>query len=184
MKAIGTQGGSMGDLQQLAFFAGRYSRQARILLDPNFAKQQRELLVSQKAKLEALIASLRVQLEAVSFKSEEYRVVTQAAEALKTGVEAKFNEYTTDLNKASTKLHRLAPQIKADALATLEAQRKFLLKGGAQKQSELEARLRPTPTGTCRVFRQIWVLPKNVLRTRVFGPTHLPSCNANEGGET
>jgi hypothetical protein len=139
MKAIGTQGGSMGDLQQLAFFAGRYSRQARILLDPNFAKQQRELLVSQKAKLEALIASLRVQLEAVSFKSEEYRVVTQAAEALKTGVEAKFNEYTTDLNKASAELHRLAPQIKADALATLEAQRKFLLKGGAQKQSELEA---------------------------------------------
>lgn len=139
LKAIGTQGGSMGDLQQLAFFAGRYSRQARILLDPDFAKQQRELLVSRKAKLEALISGLQAQLEAVSFKSDEYKVVTQAAEALKTGAEAKFNRFTDDLNKASAELHCLAPQIKTDALATLEAQRKFLQKGGAQKQSELQA---------------------------------------------
>lgn len=139
LKAIGTQGGSKGDLQQLAFFAGRYSRQARILLDPDFAKQQRELLVSRKAELEALIAGLQAQLEAVSFKSEDYRMATKAADALRSGAEAKFIEFTAELNKASTELRRLAPQVRADALATLEAQRKFLQKGGAQKQMELEA---------------------------------------------
>ncbi|MFN3731641.1 hypothetical protein [Comamonas testosteroni] len=139
LKAIGTQGGSKGDLQQLAFFAGRYSRQARILLDPDFAKQQRELLVSRKAELEALIAGLQAQLKAVSFKSEDYRMATKAADALRSGAEAKFIEFTAELNKASTELRRLAPQVRADALATLEAQRKFLQKGGAQKQMELEA---------------------------------------------
>lgn len=150
LKAIGSQGESMGDLQQLAFFAGRYSRQARVLLDPDFAKRQRELLVSRKVELEALIANLQAQLEAVSFKSDEYRMVTQAAEALKTGAEAKFNRATEDLSKASAALHRLTPQIKADALAILEAQRKFLQNGGAQKQSELQAdcdRLRQELTG-------------------------------------
>lgn len=139
LKAIDTQGGSIGALQQLAFFAGRYSRQARVLLDPAFAIQQRELLVSRQIELEALITKLQTQLEAISFKSPEYRMVMQAAEALKIGAEPKFIGFTADLKQAIEELHRLAPQVKRDALATLEAQRKFLVKGGAQKQVDLEA---------------------------------------------
>ncbi len=138
LQAIGTQGECIGGLQKLGFFAGRYSRQARVLLDPAFAKEQRELLMSRQAELEARIEDLRLELVAVDFRSEKYRMVTQAKEALKLGVEAKMVKYTDDLNQATAELRRLAPQIKDEALATLDAQRKFLQKGGTPKQFELE----------------------------------------------
>lgn len=147
LQAIGAQGEISGDLQVMGFFAGRYSRQARILLDPEFAKEQRAKLVSRQLRLTALIEDLALKLTTVDYRTDEYRMVTLAAEAINKGSEALYAGFERDLNQANEALHRLAPQIKPDALACLDAQRNYLHKGGQARQAELEgicAELRKT----------------------------------------
>lgn len=137
LQAIGVQGEISGDLQVMGFFAGRYSRQARILLDPEFAKEQRALLVSRQFQLEQHIEDLAKILATVDYRTDEYRMVTLAAEAISKGSEALYGGFEKDLNQAIETLHRLAPQIKPDALACLDAQRNYLQKGGQARQAEL-----------------------------------------------
>ncbi len=137
LQAISAHGEISGDLEVLGFFAGRYSRQARILLDPVFAKEQRELLVSRQSALNSCMEKLRGQLAVVDFRSDEYRMASQANDAQKNGVEAKYASHVADWNRATVALQRLAPQITDDALACLDAQRTYLQKGGATKQAEL-----------------------------------------------
>ncbi|MDZ4076529.1 MAG: hypothetical protein U1E04_17470 [Hylemonella sp.] len=146
LQAIGTQGQISGDLQVMGFFAGRYSRQARILLDPAFAKEQRALLVSRQVGLTKRIEALEQELKTVDYRTDEYRMATQAGEAIKTGSEAKYAAYEAEFNLARQALHRLTPQIKDDALACLAAQRNYLQKGGEARQGELETE--------CVVFRE------------------------------
>jgi hypothetical protein len=138
LQAIGAQGEISGDLQVMGFFAGRYSRQARILLDPAFAKEQRAKLVSRELELTRLIADLELKLQTVDYRTDEYRMVTLAAEAISKGSEAAYADFEKDLEQANAALHRLAPQIKPDALACLAAQRSYLQKGGQARQAELE----------------------------------------------
>lgn len=139
LQAIGAQGEISGDLQVMGFFAGRYSRQARILLDPVFAKEQRALLVSRQIELTQRIDDLAQELETVDYRTDEYRMATQAGEAIKTGSEAKYAAYEAELNLARQALRRLTPQIKDDALACLDARRNYLQNGGEARQVELEA---------------------------------------------
>ncbi|MES2282521.1 MAG: hypothetical protein V4542_14000 [Pseudomonadota bacterium] len=139
LQAIGAQGEVTGDLLVMGFFAGRYSRQARILLDPAFAKEQRALLARRQLELTTRIDGLVKELKTVDYRTDEYRMATQADTAMKAGVEAKYAAYETELNQARVALQRLAPQIKEEALACLDAQRKFLQKGGNAKQVELES---------------------------------------------
>lgn len=139
LQAIGAQGEISGELRIMGFFAGRYSRQARILLDPVFAKEQRALLVSRELELAARIDGLEKDLATVDYRTDEYRMATQASEAIKAGSEAKYASYEAELNLVRQALRRLTPQIKDDALACLDAQRKYIQKGGSAKQVALES---------------------------------------------
>jgi hypothetical protein len=139
LQAIRANGDISGDLQVLGFFAGRYSRQARVLLDPEYAKAQRELLALRVSELGKTHIRLKGELLEVDFRSDAYRMAIQASDALKTGAESKFATFSQELKAATDALHRLAPQITEDALATLDAQRSYLKKGGAEKQAALES---------------------------------------------
>lgn len=147
LQAIGAQGEISGDLQVMGFFAGRYSRQARILLDPAFAKEQRALLVNRQQELTQRIEDLAKELEAVDYRTDAYRMATLAGEAIRTGSEAKYAAYEAELNQANQALHKLTPQIKDDALTCLDAQRNYLQMGGEARKAELEAE--------CAEFRKL-----------------------------
>lgn len=138
LQAIGAQGDVGGELQVMGFFGGRYSCQARILLDPEFAKEQRAKLVSREADLDRRVDAITQELCTVDFRTPEYLVATRAAEAIKTNSEAKYDWYEADLKKAHEALRVLTPQIKAGALACLDAQRNYLKKGGEQRKDQLQ----------------------------------------------
>lgn len=138
LQAIGAQRDVSGELQVMGFFAGRYSSQARILLDPEFAKEQRSKLVTRHSELTTRKAAIDEELRTVDFRTPEYVVATRAAEAIKTDCETKYAGYEADLKQAQAALHLLTPQIKADALACLDAQRNYLKKGGEQRKDQLQ----------------------------------------------
>lgn len=138
LQAIGAQGDVSGELQVMGFFAGRYSRQARILLDPEFAKEQRAKLVDHQTDLTRRMDAIAQELRTVDFRTPEYLVATRAAEAIKTNGEAKYAGYEADLKQAQDALRVLTPQIKADALACLDAQRNYLKKGGEERKDRLQ----------------------------------------------
>lgn len=138
LRSIGAQGDVSDKLQVMGFFAGRYSRQARILLDPEFAKEQRAKLVSREADLTRHLDAIAQELLTVDFRTSEYLMATRAAEAIKTNSKAKNAAYEADLKKAQRALRVLTLQIKADALACLDAQRNYLRKGGEQRKDLLQ----------------------------------------------
>jgi hypothetical protein len=138
LQAIGIQGDVSGELQVMGFFAGRYSRQARILLDPEFAKEQRAKLVSRQLDLTRRVETIAQELRTVDFRTPKYLMATRAAEAIKTNSETKYAGYEADLKQAQGALRLLTPQIKADALASLDAQRNYLKKGGEQRKDLLQ----------------------------------------------
>lgn len=138
LQAIGAQGDISGELQVMGFFAGRYSRQARILLDPEFAKEQRSRLVDRQVELNTRKNDISDEFLRVNFRTPEYVMATQADEAIKTKCEAKYAEYEAELKQAKDALHLLTSQIKDDALACLAAQREYLQKGGEPRQEMLQ----------------------------------------------
>jgi hypothetical protein len=146
LQAIGAQGDISGELQVMGFFAGRYSRQARILLDPDFAKEQRAKLIGHQAELTTRKDEIDEELLRVDFRTPEYVMATQAEEAIKTNCETKHTEYEAELKQAQDALHLLNPQIKDDALACLDAQRNYLRKGGEARKDRLQ--------GECGVRRK------------------------------
>jgi hypothetical protein len=137
LQAIGSQGDLSGELRVMNFFAGRYSRQARILLDPDYAKNQRELLVERKAHLAGQLDTLGRDLDLVDFRSPDYVMATDAAKAIKSNCATRYPAHEAELKVAQAALHKLEPQIKSEALACLDARRNYLKKGGDARQSIL-----------------------------------------------
>lgn len=137
LQAIGSQGDLSGELRVMNFFAGRYSRQARILLDPDYAKDQRARLVARKADLTRQLDALGHELELVDFRSPEYVMATTAAKAIKSNCAARYAAHEAELKVAQAALHKLEPKIKSDALACLDARKNYLKKGGDARQSAL-----------------------------------------------
>lgn len=135
LKAIEAQGEVSGELRVMNFFAGRYSRQARILLDPEFAKEQRARMVNRQSALQQEWSSLGDQLQLVDFRTPEYIMATRADEAIRTNSVSKYAVLEAELKTAQAALHKLEPQIKADALACLEARKNYLKNGGNERQS-------------------------------------------------
>lgn len=147
LQAIGARGDVSGDLQVMGFFAGRLSRQAKVLLDPAFAKQQRAKWVNRIQELEQRLNEIEQALTLVHFHSPEYVMAMRAAEAVKSGAESKFAEFEAEWKLADEALKVLAPRIKPDALASLAAQRDYLLKGGEPRKDVLQTE--------CGVLRQL-----------------------------
>lgn len=137
LQAIGAQGDVSGELRVMNFFAGRYSRQAKILLDPEFAKGERARLVSRQTELTQELVVIEHDLRLVDFRAHEYVMATQAAEAIKLNYVSKYAAYETELKETQAAIHKLVPQIKDDALACLGARRTYLKKGGDERQSVL-----------------------------------------------
>lgn len=137
LQAIGAQGDLGGDLRVMGFFAGRYSRQARILLDPEFAKAQRAGLVSRLAELTLELNVLVKDLELVNFRNPLYVLATKALEAITLNCVSKQARYNEDLKAAQAALHQLTPQIQKEALACLRSRRDFLKKGGDERMTAL-----------------------------------------------
>lgn len=137
LQAIGAQGDVSGELRVMNFFAGRYSRQARILLDPEFAKEQRARLVNRQSELQEELTLLGENLQFVDFRTSEYIMATRAAEAIKSSFVSKYTSHEAELKEAQSALHKLVPQIKDDALACLDARKNYLKKGGNERQSVL-----------------------------------------------
>ena len=138
LQALGAQGDVSGELQIMGFFAGRYSRQARVLLDPKFAQEQRAQLVKRTGLLTDRIKAIQQELRTVDFRTPEYLMATRAAEAIKTNCETKYADFDTDLKRAQAKLRLLNPQVTPDALACLAAQRNYLIKGGEKRKDLLQ----------------------------------------------
>jgi hypothetical protein len=138
IKAIEAQDDVGNELRVMNFFAGRYSRQARILLDPEFAKEQRSRLINRQAQLNQDLTQLEHQLQLVDFRTAEYVMATLALEAIKLDCGRKHAEYDTDLKCAQSMLLKLTPLIRDDALACLSARKNYLKKGGQERQSELQ----------------------------------------------
>lgn len=137
LQAIQSQGEIRGELRIMGFFAGRYSRQARILLEPEFAKEQRAQLVARLDEMEGRRLKLVELLELVDFRSADYVMAGKAAEAIKYDSVSKYLAYGQELKQAQDALHKLQPQIKKDALECLESRKTFLRKGGDEKQASL-----------------------------------------------
>lgn len=137
LRALQSQGEILGELRVMGFFAGRYSRQARILLEPDFAKEQRAQLVARLEDLEEQQIKLVEALQLVDFRSSDYVLATKAAEAIMSKSVSKYKEYEQDIKQAQDALRKLQPQIKKDAIECLESRKSFLRKGGDEKQSSL-----------------------------------------------
>lgn len=137
LQAIQSQGEIRGELRIMSFFAGRYSRQARILLEPDFAKEQRAQLVARLDDLEEQRLKLVDALQLVDFRSADYVMAGKAADAIKFDSVRKYQAYGQELNQAQDALHKLEPQIKKEALECLASRKAFLRKGGDEKQASL-----------------------------------------------
>jgi len=137
LQGIGAQGEVVGDLRVMGFFAGRYSRPARILLDPEFAKAQRGELVERLDTLNRELGVLAQDLALVDFHGEDYGTATKADVAVKKDYASKQAQYNHDLSEAQAALHRLKPQVQKEALACLQSRREFLQKGGAERMTAL-----------------------------------------------
>jgi hypothetical protein len=137
LNAIGSQGDLSGELSVMNFFAGRYSRQARILLDPDYAKSQRARLVERKDDFTKQLEDLGRELELVDFRSLDYVMATTAEKAIKSNCANRYASYESELKVAQAALHKLDPQIKPDAITCLDARRNYLKRGGDARQSLL-----------------------------------------------
>lgn len=146
LQAIQMQGTMHGELRLMGFFAGRYSRKVRILLEPEFAQHERELLVQQVGTLQGQLDQIAEELPQVDHHSPDYSLAKDAAKAIQSNCVARFEKFNDDFVLANAALARLAPQIKTEALACLDSRRSFLKKGGEERQTLL--------WDECEVLRQ------------------------------
>lgn len=146
LQAIQSQGTMHGELRLMGFFAGRCSRKVRILLEPEFAQHERELLVQQVGTLQGQLDQIAEELPQVDHHSADYSLAKDAAKAIQSNCVARFEKFKDDFALADAALARLAPQIKKEALVCLESRRSFLKKGGEEKQTLL--------WDECEVLRQ------------------------------
>lgn len=157
LQAIQSQGTMHGELRLMGFFAGRYSRKVRILLEPEFAQRERELLVQQVGTLQGRLDQIAEELPQVDHHSADYGLAKDAAKAIQSNCVARFEQFKDEFELADAALARLAPQTKKEALACLDSRRNFLKKGGEEKQTLL--------WDECEVLRQ----QVSSLKDELFG---------------
>lgn len=182
LKALQSEGEILGELRVMGFFAGRYSRQARILLDPVFAKEQRTLLIARLQDLEEQQNQLIAALLLVDFRSEDYVLATKAAEAIKSNSASKYETYERELKLAQDALHKLQPQIKKDALDCFESRKTFLRKGGDEKQASLWAECENLQAQISKLSEELGVAEKRASAESVNA--YLEACKyVREGAD-
>ncbi len=135
--AIKSQGPAKGELRALGFIVGRHSRKVRILLEPEFAKSERAILVQKGDDLKARLEDIKGELLMVDFRSADYVLARDAAKAIQTDCVGRYQRHEKELADANAELARLAPQVKSDSLNVLRDRRSFLEKGGEEKQKSL-----------------------------------------------
>ena len=183
LQAFNAQGDVADELGTMGFFAGRYSRQARILLDPEFAKKQRAQLVNQTGLLINRIEAMQQELQTVDFRTPEYLVATRAAEAIKTNCESKYAGFDADLKRAQAKLRLLNPQVTSDALGSLAAQRNYLMKGGEKRKDLLQEECGVLRTRAAEAAEELAIADKRASVESVNA--YLDALRyAKEGGDT
>lgn len=137
LQAIQSKEKMYGELRIMSFFAGRYSRKVRILLEPEFARHERALLVQKMESLQQQLDQITSELLRVDFRSAEYVLALDADKAVKSNSVTRFQQYKQEYEDAQKALIRLEPQVKNDALECLSSYKAFLKKGGDEKQKIL-----------------------------------------------
>jgi hypothetical protein len=112
--------------------AGVYSRRVRVLLEPDYARQELKRLNAAILELETAHSKVLELLERVEPNGRFYGIAVRAKEAAHADARAHYARYQNEGEIARLAVQRLAPQVTETATAVLRAAKEFALKGGQQ----------------------------------------------------
>lgn len=126
------------DVYMAGYVAGPYSRQARILLEPTYAKLESQRLTDAMKVCERQILGHKAESLSILPDSDAYRLARTAQDAVTENARALFETYTLQANEASRHVEAIKPQTTANALAILKAAKDYLEFGADQALSALK----------------------------------------------
>lgn len=132
---------SHGHVRLFGFIGGNYSRQVRILLDPDYAKSESQRLNDALATCIIELDQLKLLLVDVSPTSSTYQDARQAAEAQRKGVDQKYADATALAEEAERQISRLEQQVNPAAWEVLHSAKQFAQRGGLNRLSKLSQTL-------------------------------------------
>lgn len=130
---------ALGDGAHLAaFIGGPYSRQARILLEPDYAESEKTRLRTLISDCESRLLILQADLLGVATDGENYLLAIKARDAEKEKAREHYKVYSVQIRDANRKLDDLQQQTSESALAVLHDAKAFSKFGGDIRLAELE----------------------------------------------
>lgn len=126
-----------GEMRSIGFIVGRHSRKVRILLEPDFAKDERAKMVKQLEDLATSLGEKKDALAKVDFHSADYQLALKAAKAIQEDSRSLYQQSEKVLGQALEVLQSLAPKVESKSLEILRLRRSYLNQGGEEKQSSL-----------------------------------------------
>lgn len=126
-----------------ALWVGRHTRQVAILLNPALIAEEKASIQSNVELLEARNEEIEEALKQISEESEEVKIAINAKEAIRRNSEQTHSDASERRNKLhalTTGLERRASQ---EAIASIEAMKRYLAAGGDAARAELEKQVIP-----------------------------------------
>ena len=137
------QGGSYemtGNITHI-FFAGRSTRQVKILLNPKLIVEEKERLTAEGNGLSERDTKIGRRLSEIDPSTDLVAMVLKARDAIRKGSEKKYAEAEEQLNKLSEPLPSL--QRRVEAIDSIGAMKEFAVLGGESAWQELVAKTIP-----------------------------------------
>lgn len=123
------------------FFAGRSTRQVKILLNPKLIAEEKEQLTVEANGLSERDAEIGRRLSEINPSSDLVAMVLKARDAIRKGSEKRYAEAEGRLNKLSEQLPSL--QRRVEAINSIGAMKEFAVLGGESAWQDLVAKTIP-----------------------------------------
>lgn len=132
-----------GDTRLLGFIGGNTSRRVRILLDSEFAAEERTRMEAELTAVQDQLARTTEALAEVDAAGPPYQLALRAKAAVEQRALERYLAFEVEATRLEVRVKELKPQITVQSLEVLRCARDFIAKGGDARYEAISDMLPP-----------------------------------------